>query len=907
MTSREPGATEDGVTPVLGAALPRRAEPIAALRRGDSVGRYVILDWVGQGGMGVVYAGYDPELDRKVAIKLVRPELHSAESPAGLLREARAMARVRHPGVIAIHDIGVVDEQVFLAMEFIDGGTLAAWLRAAPRSWSAVLAMFVQAGRGLVQAHRVGVLHRDFKPDNVLVARDGRAIVTDFGLARPGASATPELEVSRSEARSTWRSPGTDAEADDADALPGTPPYMAPEQLAGRPADERSEQFSFCVALFEGLHGARPFAGASPEALAAAIAAGPAAPTRPLPAWLSRAVQRGLSPDPAQRWPSMQALLTALERGGPRRWPWAIAGALVIAGVAAAMWTPRAPVERCSGGELELANVWDLPRRRDVQRALAASGTGDRSASVAATLREVDRHAHAWTAARREACLATHARGEQSPQQLDRRMACFGEQLRALDDLLAAFEQPADDTLDRAASAVRRLPPPQRCTLGELESTADPDPLHDRLAALRTIDRLGQSARALPLAQALVDDAADRPALAIEARLLLGRAQLATGAQAAAERTLAETYWSAIAAGHDELAAQAALERSGAAPEGPDSEATRTWVRHAEAVVTRLGRDPQRLGKLAGILALVEDAGGDFAAAREHHERALELLARAGDVARGDAGTAHANYASALRQAGDNGAARAHHERALELFTASSGSDHPNTHSVRLNLAVQLSALGDEAAARPLLAQARSGLEQALGPRHPALALVWGTLGGLDYGQARYPEARSAFERAHALALAVHGPQHPQTILSRYNLGNTAEAQGDLVTARHHFEAALAATEALRGPNHPELVNRLTAVASVATAQRRFAAAREHLARALTIQEATLGRRTIDAAYIVIRQAELAEATGELTEARARYLEAAEVLRATGAVAKPTLDLLTEQLALLERRMKKRG
>ena len=832
MTSREPGATEEGATPVLGAGS-RRSVPAAALRRGDGVGRYVILDWVGQGGMGVVYAGYDPELDRRVAIKLVRPDRDASDGPAGLLREARAMARVRHPGVIAIHDIGVVDEQVFLAMEFIDGGTLAAWLRAAPRRWSEVLAMFVQAGRGLAQAHRVGVLHRDFKPDNVLVARDGRAVVTDFGIAgllRPGAGAAGELEVTGSGAPSTWRSPGSGGEADDPRALPGTPPYMAPEQLAGGAADERSEQFSFCVALFEGLHGVRPFAGASPEALAAAIVAGPTAPTRPVPAWLERVVQRGLSREPAQRWPGMPALLAALERGGPRRrWPWLLAGSLVVAGAAGAVWRPRAPVERCSGGEAELAQVWDEPRRRAVQRGLAASGAGDRSASVAATVRAVDRHADAWVTARREACLATHARGEQSEPQLDRRMACFAGQLRELGDLLAAFERPEPGTLERGAAAVRRLPGPQRCTLGELEAfAAEPDPLTDRLAALRTIDRLGRSARALPLAQALVDDAADRPPLAIEARLLLGRAQLATGEVAAAERTLAETYWSAIAAGRDQLAAQAALERSGAAPESrPDAEATRTWVRHAEAVVHRLGRDPQLLGRLEGILALVAGAGGDFVAAREHHERALALFEQAGEVARGDAGTAHANYASALRRAGDVAGARAQQEQALALVAASSGSDHPNTHSVRLNLAMLLRDLGEEAPARALLEQARRGLEQALGSRHPALTAVWNTLGSLEYAGGRYLAARSAFTRAYALALATYGPQHAHTLHALNNLGNTAQALGDRATARHYFELALATAIAAYGPEHPDLVNRLTAAASVATEERRFADARE--------------------------------------------------------------------------------
>ncbi|MCY1064733.1 serine/threonine-protein kinase [Nannocystis sp. RBIL2] len=900
---------DDDATPVLTSRAPR-AGAAASLARGDLVGRYVILGRVGEGGMGVVYAAYDPELDRRVAIKLVRPDLRDADSRARLLREAKAMARLRHPSVIAIHDIGVVDDQVFLAMEFIDGVTLGAWLREFPRRWQDVLGVFVQAGRGLAAAHQAGVLHRDFKPDNVLVARDGRAIVTDFGLARPTAPTPAEIETLRSTPDGAWQAAH---ELTDDRQLLGTPPYMAPEQLAGGPADERSEQFAFCVALFEGLYGVRPFAGASVAVLRAAIEAGQLAarpPGRPTPTWLDRAVVRGLSGAPAQRWPSMHALLAVLERGQPRRrWPWVTAGLLAVAGAFAAMRVPVAAAERCSGGELRVSRVWDDTRRQAVLRALLTAGPGDRAATAKAVAREVDGYAQTWAEARRDACLATHARGEQSDAQLERRMDCFDRRLHELEGLLVMLEQAEGDTFVHAAAAVRRLPPPSQCSVGDLRLEASPaedGPLAGRLAELRTLTLLRQSERVVPLAQELIRDAnavADA-AVAIEAQYLLGRAQLDLGDRAA-ERTLAETYWSAVREGLDELAAQAALERASAGEAaGSAIEAKLEWARHAEAAVLRAGGAPRHLGKLQGLLAAVEEARGDFAAMRAHYERALELFVRAGPAGQGDLGSAHSNYALALSRAGDVRAAIEHYERALANFEEHWGSDHPNAHMVRLHLAARLAWHGEEDRARALLEQARVGLERALGSRHPSLMLSWETLGSLEFASGRYGAARAAFARAYAIALAAFGPADARTLSPLFNLGNVAHALGDLGQARHFFEKALADETARLGPDHPVLVSRLTALGNLATEQRRFDAARDYLERALSVQEAALGHQHIDTAWIRVRQAELAEATGALDQAHELYRDAIAIAEATSAT---RLDVgrILASLALLERRMRR--
>ena len=293
-----------------------------------TVGRYVLLDQVGSGSMGVVFRAYDPELDRPVAVKLLRIQGAGTTGDgstwcdvelqrARFVREARTMAKVSHPNVAPVFDVGTDGSSMYIAMELLCGDTMRAWLRR-ERPWSEVLELFAQAGRGLVAAHDAGLVHRDFKPSNVMLEdrADGerRARVVDFGLAMPAASAdTPTIRESEDIEHSvTITLPGMTV---------GTPAYMAPEVHAGGPADARSDQFSFCASLFEALHGYRPFRGRTAKELAhqkytGAIKAGPA--PRGVPAWLDRIVRRGLAARPEARFPSMRALLAALQHGRPR-------------------------------------------------------------------------------------------------------------------------------------------------------------------------------------------------------------------------------------------------------------------------------------------------------------------------------------------------------------------------------------------------------------------------------------------------------------------------------------------------------------------------------------------------------------------------------------------------------------
>jgi serine/threonine-protein kinase len=329
-----------------------------------SLGRFALLRELGAGAMGVVYAAYDEELDRRLAIKLLHTGPGDTEGRARSLREAQAMARVSHPNVVQIYEVGILADQVFVAMEFIDGPTLGAWQRAESRSPAEILRLYIQAGRGLSAAHAAGLVHRDFKPENVLVGKDDRVRVGDFGLARafdhpvvttprePATSTSspaitsfdPPMPASLAAAALGLAETATPASASISGgantmarssnnllaspmtvvgAVVGTPAYMSPEQHSGAALDARSDQFSFCAALYGALYGLRPFAGETLPALVHNVLTGalrppPADPA--VPPWVFPLLQRGLATDPAARWPDMDALLRALDRD-PQRDP----------------------------------------------------------------------------------------------------------------------------------------------------------------------------------------------------------------------------------------------------------------------------------------------------------------------------------------------------------------------------------------------------------------------------------------------------------------------------------------------------------------------------------------------------------------------------------------------------------
>ncbi len=428
-----------------------------AFTPGTELGRYAVLEHVGSGGMGAVYSAYDPQLDRKVALKV----LHATglEDQERLLREARALAQLDHPNIVSVYDVGTVGDRVFIAMEFVDGRSLREWADGQP--WRAALDAFLAAGAGLAAAHAAGLVHRDFKPDNVLVTADRRARVVDFGLARAdgrspaeglgGGAAAPHDPVSIADEVA----PATDEEGTLEERLVGTPGYMAPEQLLERRFDARSDQFAFAVALWEVLYGERRFPGTDVEELAAAFRRNePAAPpvSTSVPTRIRKILERATSVDPEARFASMAVLTRALADDPRERWTrrlvWATPGA--AAAVALLWFVLQDPGAICRGAEGQLAGIWDTSTSEALRASLSESGHPRRDQIFERTRRALDRYGLGWVSARTSTCEATHVRGEQSEQLLDRRMTCLNRRRDELGALVAALSAGGADTADRA-------------------------------------------------------------------------------------------------------------------------------------------------------------------------------------------------------------------------------------------------------------------------------------------------------------------------------------------------------------------------------------------------------------------------------------------------------------------------
>jgi predicted Ser/Thr protein kinase len=354
-----------------------------------AIGRYRVLGRIGAGGMGTVWAAHDPMLGREVAIKLARVD-GPGSLESRLLREARLLAQVRHPNVVEIHEIGQFRGQIYIVMARIHGQTLRAWQRERPRTWRATVAKYVAAARGLQAAHAAGLVHRDFKAENVLVGDDERVYVVDFGLARPTGVALEGGVEGPSPALSL----SSDSPLTRTGAVVGTPAYMAPEQRAGRPPDVRSDIYSFCVSLYEALHGQRP--GSKPEATATR--------RREVPRRIDRALARGLAPAASQRYASVGPLIAALERD-PGRW-WrriGLAAVLVVIGGFAGLMAsdggePRAA--SCEAAIRRIDRAWGDPQRAALAASFAGPGEYARAAGRRVAL-ALDAYADEWQRCRR--------------------------------------------------------------------------------------------------------------------------------------------------------------------------------------------------------------------------------------------------------------------------------------------------------------------------------------------------------------------------------------------------------------------------------------------------------------------------------------------------------------------------
>ncbi len=790
---------------------------------GAQLGRYHVLQRIGAGGMGVVYAAFDPDLDRKVALKVLHPErLDGAAGSRGharLIREAKAMAKLAHPNVVTVHDVGVFDERVFVAMEFIEGETLTAWLETRP-PWEEVVTCMVAAGRGLVAAHAEGLVHRDFKPDNVLLGRDGRPRVLDFGLARSSAGVSteplerPELEEVSLAARMRSHD-DFGGRITRTGGLTGTPAYMAPEQYLSEQLDARTDQFAFCVVLWEGLYGERPFVGDTTAALGLAVCSGQKSSppsNNNIPARLQRAIDKGLSRDPKQRFASMEALLQAIALDRPRsnRPLWiAVGGATLALGAFAAMAEP--PSDPCTAGEGRIAEIWNPALEAELRTELSAGHEGFGQASADRVVQQLDAYATSWGAEYREACEATHVRNEQSEHVLDLRMGCLSLRLRGLRSTVETLQNSGANVLERAPRAIDALPLIEACADTErLDASAHPpdDPalaqtvqeIRERIAGLTAASRLSKQV-APGAEQALADAKATGygPLLA-EAHYMAARFAVWRGKPTEAVQHLEETVYAALASDHDRVLADAftQLAHTTGVSLSQYDEGLR-WGRHAEAAIDRVGNDTSE--------------------AAEFHDVMCQLLADKGDTA----------------------VALTHCHRAVELFERVHGPDTLVTTYAHDSLGIAYFYGGQHDKALTQWEWVRDQLVSLLGEFHPDVTRVANSIAAVCFETRGAEPCVDAFEDVVQRASASYGEDHPQTTDFRNNLALIEIEAGRVEPARAHATQALAARRALDGDSHPAVAASLRTLAQVDMADRDFEAARGKLEEALLIARKTRG------------------------------------------------------------------
>ncbi len=800
------------------APSPPARQLLEGLAAGARVGRYEVRRPLGAGGLGDVYAAFDPALGREVALKLLRTE--------PLADEARAMAQLSHPNVIPVYDVGVEQGQAWLAMELVDGAPLSAWLEGAPAR-EEILAAFRGAGAGLAAIHRAGLTHGDFKPQNVLITGGGVPRVGDFGMAvRIGGAPRG----------------GTDA-------------YMSPEQRLGAPADPRADQFSFCVALHEALTGERLAADAKV--------------TR-LPARLARALERGVRQAPSLRFPSLELLLAALAPSRRRR-ALAIAGAGLLALAVPLGAAARLPPFRCAGLAGELAGVWDGPVRERLRVAFLATRSPYAAQAWAGVERELSSRAGAWLEARRRSCEAgaTAAPQRACLERLRRELTGAGRALAAADEQTVLEAARVVEGLGRASDCEgpRAVPP--------AEGSA---PLAEQLEEARALHRAGKYTAAAALGAQVAEAAHGR--LRAEALLARGAMEQSAGRVSEGRATYEAALVEATRLGADPLALEAlsGLVRASGHLQS-DFPAAERYAALARATSARYDPAPAERARLASALGAAAMARGDFAQARVELEGALALVEKALGPQAVPTADAHLELSRVLDEAGEDAQALSHVRAALAVLEPVRGPRHPEVGRLLLHEGSLQTALGEAEAAVGTLTRALEILVAALSPDHPNLGFAHHLLGNAYLAQADGPAAQRELEAALRIRERALAPDDPQLAKTLKSLASAHALQGRHAEAEALARRSLRLLEAKLGPTHPTLGFTLDALGEILLALHRPADALREFQRAVAVREPAVGERSPVLGWSLVGMGKAELTLGNPVPARASLERACALLR----------------------------
>ncbi|MEM7157616.1 MAG: serine/threonine-protein kinase [Myxococcota bacterium] len=725
---------------------------------GVEIDRYRIVGRLGRGGMGVVYRAQDPQLDRAVALKLLHPS-EPGTAPRQrqrLLREARALGRLDHPNVVTVFDVGLAGAQVFVAMELCEGMNLEQWLADSRRSVAEIERVFAAAGHGLLAVHRAGLVHRDFKPSNVMVGDDGRVRVLDFGLAK---SVSEQAVMTTTDED---RAPPSAAELTGRGAVVGTPRYMAPEQARGERGDARADQYAFCVALHEALLGS---VSAEPDSHL------PPTPHGHVRRRVRSAIVRGLQRDPNDRFDDLRPLLSELARPRRARWLAALGGAAVVS--AAFMMTRSPSPDPCADASAPIDAVWSNAARSELHAHLA----GLPRPFAADTAQRVDTRLHAyteaWRAMARDNCEATRVHDEQSSATETQRRACLAGRADALAAMVETLRAIDPERLRTAVAASGSLPKLEGCGPGPhlAETSSNPaDPAHARrvraqLARVRALLRTHDYAtaeRVLEPIAAMVgppSDAGFDPVLQAELRYAQGRVMSRLGRYDDAERHQREAVEGALEFRREALEAEARVDLMRLVatrhPEDIDS------VRNEALAAARRLADPGVLVMALRQSAATRTTPEQRDQARRELEQALSLSRTMPDGALAEAATRVA-LGIWHTQREDFAAATEQFEQAYALELDTLGPDHPRVTLSLRNLAAVHRTIGDLPQAQREHERVIELLSVALPPDHPELAVELANLGGVHLDLGRPEHAARLAARAVKILERSRGPDHPE-------------------------------------------------------------------------------------------------------------------------------------------------
>jgi eukaryotic-like serine/threonine-protein kinase len=810
----------------------------SSIERGEALDRYVILDRLGAGGMGEVFSAWDPVLDRKVAVKVLRPDFEGSELGEELkhrlLLEAQSLAKLSHPNVVTVHDVGLAGDRVFLAMEFAEGRTLKQWLeQKPPPTWQAMLEVFLAAGEGLAAAHAQGITHRDFKPDNVVVGSEGRVRVMDFGLAH-GQAKSQKKKATDEPARRSITGPG---------AMLGTPAYMSLEALHGQQTDFRSDEFGFCVALYEAFYGYRPFEGASPGALAVEIqqnkVRSPPRGTK-VPSRIHQLLLKGMRADPQERFQTMRALLVQLGRRRSTKEQSLALGSIATLAVLAAGLTLLASYRartRCAEFETRLSSVWDPSVKQAVRKSFEATQKPWAAAAWRDVELRLDEYSAQWLTMRRAACEGSLERND---EQLGQEIVCLSRRLSDLEATTQLFAHADSDVVERAVSTAGALPPLSSCRqlTPVVKRTAEGESTRAQLSAVKARIDGGKYADALALASELAAKAGASNDLTTyaEARLWMAIGKMRTGDAKAADTLVEESILAAETAQDDELQARGWVERIGFAALGASPQEADRWVRFARAAIDRVGKPPELEASFANNQGVLAYYRGQYGVAVEAHQRALALRRELLGEKHPLVARSHSNLGTAFKLLGRLDDARAQYEQALSIEELVLDASHPQVADTLNNLGNVLQAQGSPTGARRALERSLRIKEAAFGKDSLPVAVTLTNLGALLLDLEALPEAEAALQRSLEIKEQRSGADSLTVAITLTNLAHARRGSKKWAESIAFDERALGIRRARQGEQHLDLAYNLTGLGEAKLQSNEVAGAKVVLEQALVLR-----------------------------------------------------------------------